>query len=450
MQGDRTKILIDSIKRLLRRNALTHLRKIVDKTHAADLSAVFRSLSLSNQHKLFEMIEETEQKGALFSELDEDTFLALNEGIELDEMVEIFEHMPTDDVADLLGRLPEERSDAIIERMKKESSEEVEGLLHYGDDTAGGIMVPDFIALRENTTAGEAIESLQKEHLDVEMPFYLYVVDSNGKLIGVSSLRQLVVVPPETPLKDFMTTDVFTAKTDMDQEEVAKIVARYDILAVPVVDDTNRLVGIVTVDDVIDIIREEATEDILKMVGAGEEFVETKSIFKNIKMRMPWLFASCIGGIIASFIIGHFQTSLSKLAYLAAFIPVIMGMGGNIGVQSATITVRGLATGRLNIRDIWSVVSKQFLVGLMLGLFYGFAVGLVAQLKYSRELFALSVGLGVLSSMTMAALAGSLVPMTLAKINVDPAIASGPFVTTAIDIISVTFYFIIATTLLGI
>jgi magnesium transporter len=451
MPSDRTKILIDSIKRLLRRNALTHLRKIVDKTHAADLSAVFRSLSLPNQHKLFEMIEGSEQKGALFSELDEDTFLALNEGIEIDEMVEIFEHMPTDDVADLLGRLPEERSDAIIERMKKESSEEVEGLLHYGDDTAGGIMVPDFIALRENKTAREAIESLQKEHLDVEMPFYLYVVDSNSKLIGVSSLRQLVVVPPETPLKDFMATDVFTVKTDMDQEEVAKIVARYDILAVPVVDDTNQLVGIVTVDDIIDIIGDEATEDILKMAGVGgEEFVETQSIIRSTRIRLPWLSASCIGGIFAFFIIGHFEGSLSKLVYLAAFIPVIMGMGGNIGTQTSTIVVRGLATGRLNIRDTWSVVFKEFAIGFILGMVYGFLVGSVAQLRYSMFQVAISVGLAVISSMSIAALVGSLVPMGFAKINIDPAIASGPFVTTAIDIISVAFYFIIATTLLGI
>jgi magnesium transporter len=449
--SDRTKILIDSIKRLLRRNALTHLRKIVDKTHAADLSVVLRSLSLPNQRKLFEMIEETEQKGALFSELDEDTFLGLNEGIEIDEMVEIFEHMPTDDVADLLGRLPEERSNAIIDRMKKESSEEVEGLLHYGDDTAGGIMVPDFIALTEDTTAREAIESLQKEHLDVEMPFYLYVVDSNGKLIGVSSLRQLVVVPPETPLKDFMTTDVFTARTDMDQEEVAKIVARYDILAVPVVDDTNQLVGIVTVDDIIDIIREEATEDILKMAGVGgDEFVETQSVFRSTRIRLPWLSASCIGGIVAFFIIGHFEGSLSKFVYLAAFIPVIMGMGGNIGTQTSTIVVRGLATGRLNIRDTWSVVLKEFAVGFMLGMVYGFLVGSVAHFRYNTFKVAISVGLGVVSSMSIAALVGSFVPMGFAKINVDPAIASGPFVTTAIDIISVAFYFIIATTLLGI
>lgn len=450
MKNDPDKILVESVKRLLRRDATTRLRKIVKKTHAADLSLVFHSLSIPNQRRLFNLIDDIEIKGEVFSNIGEDTVSNLIEGLNLDDVVEILDLMPKDDVADLLGRLPVEKSDAILEMMKKEGSEEVEGLLHYGDDTAGGIMVPDFIALREDTTARAAIESLQEEHLDVEMPFYLYVVDANGKLIGVSSLRQLVVVPPNTPLKDFMTTDVFTVKTDMDQEEVAKIVARYDILAVPVVDDTNQLVGIVTVDDVIDIIREEATEDILKMAGAGGDFVETKSIFKNIKMRMPWLFASCIGGIIASFIIGYFQESLSKLAYLAAFIPVIMGMGGNIGVQSATITVRGLATGRLNIRDIWSVVSKQLMVGLILGLIYGFVVGLVAQLKYSRELFALSVGIAVLCSMTMAALAGSLVPMTLAKINIDPAIASGPFVTTAIDIISVTLYFIIATTLLGI
>ena len=450
MHSESNKILLESIKRLLRRDATSHLLKIINKTHAADLALVLGSLSVQNQIRLFDLIDDIDLKGEIFSNLDVETFLNLVERMDLDDIVDILDLMPKDDVADLLGRLPVEKSDAILEKMKREGSEEVEGLLHYEDDTAGGIMVPEFIALKESTTAEDAIHSLQKEHLDVEMPFYLYVVDENGKLIGVSSLRQLVVVPPDTPLKDFMITDVFTVKTDMDQEEVAKIVARYDILAVPVVDDTNKLVGIVTVDDVIDIIREEATEDILKMVGAGEEFVETKSIYKNIKMRMPWLFASCVGGIIASFIIGYFQSSLSKLAYLAAFIPVIMGMGGNIGVQSATITVRGLATGRLSIRDIWSVVSKQLMVGLMLGLFYGFVVGTVAQLKYSQTLFALSVAIGVFSSMTMAALAGSLVPMTLAKINVDPAIASGPFVTTAIDIISVTFYFIIATTLLGI
>jgi magnesium transporter len=450
MQGDRNKILVDSIKRLLRRGAISHLLNIVNKTHAADLSAVFPSLSLSDQHRLFEMIKDTEQKGVLFSELEEDIFLNFVEEMKLDEIVEILESMPTDDVADLIGRLPDEMSDTILEKMKKEGSEEVEGLLRYDDDTAGGIMIPDFIALKEETTAKEAIESLQKEHQDVEMAFYLYVVDEYGKLTGVSSLRQLVVVPPEKMLKDFMTTDVFSVQTDMDQEEVAKIVARYDILAVPVVDETNRLVGIVTVDDVIDIFRQEATEDILKMAGVGEEFVETKSILKSTRIRLPWLFASCIGGMIAFFIISHFEESLSRYAYLAAFIPVIMGMGGNIGTQSSTIVVRGLATGRINIRDIWFVVLKELTVGCILGLVYGFLIAVIAQIRYSTMAFAISVGLAVISSMAVAALVGSLVPMAFARINIDPAVATGPFVTTAIDVISVSFYFFIATALLGI
>ncbi len=449
MQNDRNKILVDSIKRLLRRNATTHLQKIVNKTHAADLSVVFRSLSLLEQRRLFDMIEDTEHKGILFSELDEDTFQSFIDEMEVNDVVEILEDMPADDVADLIGRLPEEKSNTLLEKMQKEDSEEVESLLRYGDDTAGGIMVPDFIALKEEVSAREAIESLQKEHSDVEMPFYLYVVDQYDKLVGVISLRQLVVVPPDTSLKNFMTTDVFSVQTDMDQEEVAKIVARYDILAVPVIDEGNRLVGIVTVDDVIDIIREEATEDILKMAGAGEEFVETKSVLKSTRIRLPWLFASCIGGILAFFIIGGFEGRLIKFAYLAAFLPVIMGMGGNIGTQSSTIVVRGLATGRLNIRDVWAVVFKELSIGFILGVVYGLVIGTVAQLKYGTYALAFSVGLAVISSMSVAALVGSLVPMGFARVNIDPAVATGPFVTTSIDIISVFFYFKIATILFG-
>jgi magnesium transporter len=450
MPIDSNKILVDSVKRLLRRGAISHLAKIVDKTHGADLSVLFRSLSLDQQRRLFDMITDVEQKGILFSELEEDTFQDLIEDMPIEAIVEILESMPADDVADIIGRLPEDRSQDILDKMKKAESEEVEDLLRYDDDTAGGIMVPDFIALKEDVTAREAIESLQTEHSDVEMAFYLYVVDEYGKLVGVSSLRQLVVIPPETPLKEFMSTDVFSVRTDMDQEEVARIVARYDILAVPVVDNSNRLVGIVTVDDVIDILRKEATEDILKMAGVGEEFVETKSILKSTRIRLPWLFASCIGGLFAFFIIGKFESSILKYAYLAAFIPVIMGMGGNIGTQSSTIVVRGLATGRLNVRDIWTVVLKELSIGVILGLVYGALIGSVAQLRYSMVALAISVALAVVSSMSVAALVGSLVPMAFARINIDPAVATGPFVTTAIDIISVFFYFKIATTLLGI
>lgn len=454
MLRDKNKILIDTIKRLIRRGANTNLQKIVDKTHAADLSHVFKALTLVSQRKLFGMIGTLDKKATLFSELDDKVLLDLVNSLPLNSVVEVLESMASDDAAQILGKLPQEISDMLLEKMKLDGSSDLHDLLSYEDDTAGRIMVTDFIALKEDMTAKEAIEAIQTTHKDAEMVFYLYVVDAYSKLVGVLSLRQLVVVPPDTPLKEFMATDIFSVRTDMDQEEVARIVARYDILAVPVVDESNTLVGIITVDDVIDIFREEATEDFLKMAGVGEEYVETQSVFRSTRTRLPWLFASCLGGILAFFVISGFETSLQRFTYLAAFIPVIMGMGGNIGTQSSTIVVRGLATGRLHLRDFWPVVTKELLTGLILGLVYGALIALVAQISFYETipsgLFAVSVGMAVISSMSVAALVGSLVPMLFARINVDPAVATGPFVTTAIDIISVYFYFSIATTLLGI
>ncbi len=451
---DKNNMLVDTIRRFLRRDAISHLSKIINNTHAADLSIVFRSFSIYQQLKLFNLILDIEQKAATFSELEEKDLLDLIAHIDDDDVVKILKYMPADDTTDLISKLPEERSNKLLESMNFKESEEVEELLSYGTDTAGGIMIPDYIALREDITAKEAIEALQNDYSEVEMPFYLYVSDEFEKLVGVCSLRQLVVVSPYTQLKKIMSTDIFSVRTDTDQEEVAKIVARYDILAVPVVDENNKLVGIVTVDDVIDIFRKEATEDILKMAGVGEEFVETQTILRSTKTRLPWLFASCLGGILAFFVIGQFEDTIAKYAYLAAFMPVILGMGGNIGTQSSTIVVRGIATGRINSQEIWKVVIKELTIGVILGCIYGLLIAIVANIRFYDQHFAgylaLAVGLAVLSSMTIAALVGSFVPMLFEKLHIDPAIATGPFVTTSIDIVSVFFYFSIASILLGI
>ncbi len=451
MLVERNRILTETIKRLLHRGADIRLKKIANKVHAADLSAVFPSLSTSNKRKLFQLIEDPEKKGFVISELDEDIIHEIIESLPLEDLVGIVEDMPSDDGVALIRMLPQDKANTVLGMMKKDEAEDVEGLLRYEDDTAGSIMIPDFIALKEHITAREVIESLQtKEHLEVEMPFYIYVVDDHEHLVGVSSLRQLVVVPPLKALKDFMATDVISVTTDMDQEEVARIVAQYNFLAVPVVDEDKRMVGLVTVDDVIDVLREEATEDILKMAGVGEEFIETKSIIRSTRIRLPWLFVSFLGGILAVFIIGNFEKSLKEVSYLALFIPVIMGMGGNIGIQSSTIVVRGIATGRINVRHLWSVVLKEFSIGLILGVFYGIILGVMAQFQYRFDALALSVSIGVISSMTVAALVGSFMPMMFARINIDPAVATGPFVTTSIDILSVFIYFQTATLLLGI
>lgn len=449
MLVERNRILTETITRLMRRGAVPSLKKVISKVRAADLPAVFPSLSASNQRKLFQFIDDPEKKGFVISELDEDITFEIIDNLALEDLVKILEYMPSDDGAVLIKMLSSDKANTVLGMMEKEGAEDVEGLLRYEDDTAGSIMIPDFIALKEHMTAKEVIESLQtKEYLDVEMPFYIYVVDDNDHLVGVSSLRQLVVVPSAKPLSEFMATDVISVTTDMDQEEVARIVARYNILAVPVVDEDRRMVGLVTVDDVIDVFREEATEDILKMAGVGEEFVETKSIIRSTRIRLPWLFVSFLGGIFAIFIISNFEKSLKEVSYLALFIPVIMGMGGNIGIQSSTIVVRGIATGRINVRHLWSVVSKELAIGMILGVFYGIILGILAQFQYSEAL-AISVCIGVFSSMTIAALVGSFMPMMFARIHIDPAVATGPFVTTSIDILSVFIYFQIATLLLG-
>lgn len=453
MQNEQIQILTVSITRLLRRGATKQLVNIIKKTHMADLSIVFQELSPLNREKFFQLLKDPEDIGILFSKIDEDIFLEFVKNVEFEKLVVIFDHMPSDDAAELLNLLDEELSDQILAKMKKEESDNVEQLMSYGEDTAGSLMVKDFIALEEDVKAKHVIESLQNKYLDVEMPFYIYVIDAYGKLVGVSSLRQLVVVHPDKPLKEFMATDLVSVKTYTDREEVARLVARYDYLAVPVVDDDNRMVGIVTVDDVIDILHEAATEDMLKMAGVGDEYVETQTILKGTRIRLPWLFASCMGGVAAFFIIGGFEDTLAKFTSLAAFIPVIMGMGGNIGTQSSTIVVRGIAMGRINVQDFFRVVSKELAVGLILGVTYGTLIGLVAKFAFAAEPFSWSLGLAValaiLSSMSVAALVGSAVPLIFERLHIDPAVATGPIVTTSIDIVSVFCYFMIAKMLLG-
>ena len=320
----------------------------------------------------------------------------------------------------------------------------------YPEDSAGILMYTDVFTLHEETKARDAINALQDQE-DAEMVFYLYTLDDEARLTGVISLRDLVTTPGDTKLKDIMSKQIHVVRPETDQEEVARIVSQYNFLAVPVVDSDDRLLGIVTVDDVVDIIREEATEDFLQMVGAGKDReILLKSSWENARMRLPWLFASWVGGIMAAFIIGIFDNVLQSTIALAAFIPVIMGMGGNIGTQSSTIIVRGLATGRVSIENSMRILFKEIRVGLMLGILYGLLLGVFAILKFLdvSPMLGVVVGVSICISMIIAATIGSLVPLILNRFEIDPAIATGPFVTTSIDILGVACYFLIAISLL--
>ena len=444
--GTEGKLLLDMIRRLNRRSATDHLLKLIVKTHPADMAWVFRHLSEIERNEVFNILAQTDQVGEFLKELDESIMVPLVEHLTPMFMADVVSEMASDDAADLIEALPDQFVADIREHMEKADREEVDELLQYHPETAGGLMSPDFMYLDEELSVGEAIDKVQKRSEEKEMVFYLYITHGDGKLAGVVSLRELLTNPPHRQLKNIMKANVLSVTTDTDQEEVAHVISQYNILAVPVVDASYTLVGIVTVDDIIDVMREEASEAFLQMAGAGKDTeILLKSTKENAMLRAPWLFASWLGGVMALFIIGSFEQELSQVLALAAFIPIVMGMGGNIATQSSTIVVRGIATGRINMEDFRKIIFKEMRVGIILGILYGGFLGILAFFGYAEpKLLGLVVGLSIFFSMAMAATIGTVIPLILKRFDIDAAIATGPFVTTAIDILGVLAYFLIA------
>ena len=440
------KILKDTFARLLRRNAHTNLVKLIRKTHPADLAIVFRYFNDEEQAQVFSIMVEDGQAMEFLVELDDTLIANLLENESPERIATVIQESSANDQSYILGTLEDEQAQSVIELLKTEEQEEIEELMGYPEDSAGAMMTTNVFTLYQNTICRDALKSLQDQS-EAEMVFYLYITDEDDRLVGVASLRALATTPADTILKDIMVKRVHTVRPETDQEEVAQIVAQYNYLAVPVLDEDNQLLGIVTVDDVVDVIREEATEDFLQMAGAGKDReILLKSSWENARARLPWLFASWIGGIFAASIIGTFEHMLESIIALAAFIPVIIGMGGNIGTQSSTIIVRGIATGRIEIGSELKVMWKEVRVGIILGVLYGLLLGAFAKFRFidADPMLGVVVGLSIACSMLIAVAVGTFVPMFLRKVDIDPAIASGPFVTTSIDILGVLFYFVIA------
>lgn len=440
------KILRDTFGRLLRRHAHTNLSKLILKTHPADLSVVFRYFMDEEQIQVFSIMEENEHTAEFLVELDDTLLANLLENESPERIAHVIQQASANDQSYILGTLEDEQAQSVIELLKAEEQEEIEELMGYPEDSAGAMMTTDVFTLYQDTSCQDALKSLQ-DQTEAEMVFYLYITDDDDRLVGVASLRALATTRSDTLLKDIMVKRVHSVRPETDQEDVAQIVAQYNYLAVPVLDADDHLIGIVTVDDVVDVIREEATEDFLQMAGAGKDReILLKSSWENARARLPWLFASWIGGIVAATIIGAFEHMLQSIIALAAFIPVIIGMGGNIGTQSSTIIVRGMATGRIEIGSEMKVLFKEIRVGLILGGLYGLMLGLFAKFRFIDvdPMLGVVVGLSIGCSMLMAVAVGTFIPMFLRKVDIDPAIATGPFVTTSIDILGVLFYFVIA------
>ncbi|NOZ03673.1 MAG: magnesium transporter [FCB group bacterium] len=450
LYGHEISVLRDTFRRLLRRHAKTNIVKLIKKTHPADLALLFRYFNDVEQKTLFNLMDDPEKTAEFLIELDDGIVAPLLEDEDPQRIVQFFRELGSNDQAYILGLLPEEKAQSIMDLMRAEEQEEVEEIMAYPEDSAGSIMSTDVFTLNQDTLAKDAIAALQGFE-QAEMVFYLYVTDEDNRLAGVISLRDLVTTKPDATLKDIMIKQVHSVRPETDQEEVAKIVSRYNYLALPVVDMENHILGIVTVDDVVDIIREEATEDFLQMAGVGKDReILLKSTFEESKLRFPWLFATWLGGIVATIIVTSFGDLLNRIFVLAAFMPIIAGMGGNMGTQSSTIVVRGMATGRVDFGNAFKIILKEIRVGLILGAFYGLLLGIYAYFRFYdvSPYLGLVVGLSIYCSMLIATTIGAFVPIFLRRIGVDPAIATGPFVTTSIDILGVSIYFLIATALL--
>ncbi|MFV8756080.1 magnesium transporter [Nannocystaceae bacterium ST9] len=438
---------------MLRRHEGRRLARALQRLDAVQIARELESFASEQQDQILQILP-VERRAEVFAELRYETAADIVRRLAPQEAADILDDLEHDDVADILGRLEEAQLRQILARLEPQNADQVEELLGYDENSAGGIMSTDFIKVYDNVTMGEAVRTIQELEDPPDHAFYVYVVDEDERLVGVISLRQLLTAKRDDSVREAMEAELHYVDREADQEVVADIASRYDLTAIPVVDEQRRLVGVITIDDIVDVIREEATEDILKMAGAGEELFETRAFWSSFKARMPWLFAAALGGVLVAFALSGFEGALQAVPVLALFMPVVAGMGGNVGTQSSTIVVRGLAVGYVEVNALWRLVLREMTLGLSLGLIYGLLIAFAAPFVSADVDDPLALGvvltLGMMGSMTIAATVGTSIPLLMHSLKIDPAVSTGPFVTTAVDILGLMFYFWLATVLLGV
>ena len=429
------------------------IRTFNETLHAADIALIMRELEEKHRNIYFGLLD-FEEASAVLEEMSSDTFCDLIATLDSNHRMLILDCMSQDDIVDKLYDLPEEKKYQILAYLDLEDAMEVVELLDYEEDSAGGKMTKDYVTLMPTMTVDQAIEQLRTTAPDAETIYYVFVTDEAERLLGVISLRELIVSKGDVLISDIMNQHVIAVHENADQEEVARIVSKYDFLVVPVIDEDNTLKGIITIDDVIDVIEEEATEDILKFAGSSdlEDFEDDDSSLKRVvyavRSRLPWLIITIFGGLLSASVISKFSGALSANATLALFMPLLAGMGGNVGTQSSTITVRSIAVNYIEGWDVVKTILQEMAVGVIVGTVCSLIVAVVAYVTQDEMLLSAIVGLSMFANIVTAATIGTLVPLTFKKIGVDPAVASAPFISTTIDITGLTIYFTLATYLM--
>jgi magnesium transporter len=431
--------LIDDVKNSIKGEKRQFLMKLIDALRPADLADLIEHLDSQERLHIFDILE-PKGAGDVLVEIEAPVQESILGELDNQAISEIVQELDSDDAADLVGDLPEDRAKEIIDTLEEETSRELEKLLPYPEDTAGGIMALEFVAAKADATVQEAIDTIREKREEVENIYYLFVVDDFDRLVGVVSLKDLVLESPERKVRDIMNPEVISVNVNIDQEEVYHLVKKYDLVTIPVVDEQNRLTGRITHDDIIDVIEEEADEDMALMAGVIRQEIAEESSLKISRARLPWLVVGLFGGILAAAVINQFESSLERILALSFFFPVIMAMGGNTGTQAATVAVRGLATGDISLVNIGKRLWVEMKVALFNGVICGILLGVIVGLWLSDyglgSIVALSLVLIILNS----GFIGAAVPLVLKRLNIDPALATGPFVTTSNDILSLLIY----------
>lgn len=431
MAEDTNDITVERIRLALATDRTQDALSILSDLYPADRAEVFSLFNDGEQSILLSLLD-VPTAADLLEELEDEDVLEAAEGLHPDRLADVLDEMEPDEAADLLGDLPPQTVSEALSRM--EDAEEVIPLLGYPDETAGGLMTTSYIALRRHTTARQAIEFLREIAPETEVPYYLYVVDREKRLMGVVGFREMVISAPDVPMENIMDREIISITVGADQEDVARLMSRYDLNALPVVDEQARLLGVITHDDLVEVLEDEATEDIYRLANVSDTDLDPQSpIMEQVRGRLPWIFLNTLTALFASWVITNFEDVIAEVAILAAFQSVVAGLGGNSASQNMAMIVRAMALGKMDPRRSWQVLYRQLGVGLLQGAAVGIFIGIGIGLWQQNSYLGLIVGMAMLGNMLVAAVIGTLVPLGLRTLGVDPALGSSVLVTAATD-----------------
>lgn len=451
---DASQDLLYEVKSLIDNNKVLELRELIEEYHIIDIFDIMENLEEDMKIQLFEVLP-LDMASSILEEGSVEFFISILSKLDVEHSKNILELMSLGDMADKLSELEEEEREHIINLLNQENADYVKELLFYDEDSAGGTMTTGYISINKDMTALEAIDHMREEAEEAETIYYIYVVDDEEKLVGVLSLRELIIARDANIVEDLMSENIISVYVDEDREEAVRLVSKYNLIAIPVVDRQEKLKGIITVDDIIDVMEEEATEDMYKFAGSSEHEREVaekenptlrEQIISALRGRLPWLIITLVGGLLASLILSNLDYIMNPVyAQLVFFIPVVIGMGGNIGTQSSSVTVITLSNKDLN----FSNVVREGIVGIITGLLCSIITGIVIYFVMRKLDIVLIVSISLFINMVLGATIGAFMPVLLKKMDADPSTVSSPIISTALDITGIAVYFIITTALLS-